>query len=910
MSRNKGVILLCTLAVMTVISIFLMAAVWRTQNSILMTKRVTQEIKAYWSAKAGIVFAAASVVNNVEWPFRTSTQQGGGFRVTFDNNVVKGEDEESGGAFSIFVKSRLASSSASSSLELCPYARMLNRIDESYPPEKEAYILSVGSCGSSVCGLEIIYGVDQNIEEISTSAAVYAGGNINAFVDDKVYILQTSGTRPSIISGNGTIIINGTGNLGKENDGPLVMGEGIVFLNNSGKLSLTGSSSSVTLYPSYTASNLVKYGLNVYPVSGIKKPEVTMPSRPADALKIPSGTYCYVEMPESYTLNEFQSVLNNLRYYPIEDFVEYYDKAKTINGYTYGSGSDVLNTQMSVVKCNGEDIQASDTYNYDPQTMFDKFFNDMKNSFNDALGKRGDEEKNKIIDQYKFYLTDKVNNTVTSYSANSEVGNKKYEPFFIPPGVANTDKENKSLSLTFKQITEARIFADIVDSLERAEERMENSGSGLLGLLKKLVAYFEVSNIRNRIEEQVKAAGDDEYVAEKIYYSETEDGKFFTVLKPKKEYNKHYKDEFSFDALRKLNFTVNDQELGLKLSSSFYTEDSDNYFNFATYERGVTIYKTAEKRRGFVDLGLSANGAEKGIYSDNINIKGIISGNGQLVAERGDVSIEAGSALNAGEENWVAIYARNDIKLSKISAEAGNVTSLEDMSSGHTSDFSVIIKNMLEQYLLSKGLITGKIDFSNKKHLDIIAGLDSAAISNIYFQKDNSGDYYLNKLRGFDVPAGALEDKNNESGDYVTKFNEMMDPSQEPLLRGSYNKVREQIKCWGSGEKYIVASNFRGLIYGNNLYLDGCGNASAESDGSYSTTQVKPSFALEGTIICSGDINIVNYYSVVIKYNPELSSIIFSQSPNWDSAMSLLERSIRDAGGVNNEGKFKAFNRI
>ena len=92
--------------------------------------------------------------------------------------------------------------------------------------------------------------------------------------------------------------------------------------------------------------------------------------------------------------------------------------------------------------------------------------------------------------------------------------------------------------------------------------------------------------------------------------------------------------------------------------------------------------------------------------------------------------------------------------------------------------------------------------------------------------------------------------------------------------------------------------------------MDGCGNASAESDGSYSTTQVKPSFALEGTIICSGDINIVNYYSVVIKYNPELSSIIFSQSPNWDSAMSLLERSIRDAGGVNNEGKFKAFNRI
>ena len=60
MERKRGIVLLCTLAIMIILSVFLMTAVYYTHSSIMVTKRVIWDIKSYWAAEAGNTVAADS----------------------------------------------------------------------------------------------------------------------------------------------------------------------------------------------------------------------------------------------------------------------------------------------------------------------------------------------------------------------------------------------------------------------------------------------------------------------------------------------------------------------------------------------------------------------------------------------------------------------------------------------------------------------------------------------------------------------------------------------------------------------------------------------------------------------------------------------------------------------------------
>ena len=66
--RKKGMILICTLAIMVVLSIFLMTAVYQMQSSTMVTKKAMWDIKSYWSAIAGSTIASDGCIRDYRWP--------------------------------------------------------------------------------------------------------------------------------------------------------------------------------------------------------------------------------------------------------------------------------------------------------------------------------------------------------------------------------------------------------------------------------------------------------------------------------------------------------------------------------------------------------------------------------------------------------------------------------------------------------------------------------------------------------------------------------------------------------------------------------------------------------------------------------------------------------------------------
>ncbi len=1092
-NKNRGIILLTTLAVLVILGIFLIAAVWKTQNGILTTKNVSQEIKAYWAAKAGFTVAANGVVDNVRWPFVPGSENGGGFKMTREGDVVKGYDDKVGSGFSIYVRSRLAGaepSAAKSSLGEVPYQSMKDRKSSDSISAGEAYFLSIGNCGPSLCGLEMVYGVSQGVESLSTASAIYAGNSIDINVIDKFYVQQTNGTRPSIIAKNGGVSVRGGGGSpGKTSSGPIEIGDGAVFSSTPMTLNDVDN-----IVPGYNSRNLLKYGLNLFPSTGVEQPSVDVPKPSLDMLKIPAGTYCYLEMPMNYTKQEFSDVVDEvISIYSPKYFARYYAERRTIDGNTYGPGARVA--EEPIVDC-VEDFSAQSLFNSkisevdyseaisylnatlpnndeasftDPQTggepqtktdvdpkwgsddppsggnggisdnhpptdepgqesivdetdggkdgssgkpptgnnsnnrrggggggnqkeqaqneTDDRMMNDnyilmnepddgftrcsyvasinpnavagpagtvrrpLVNLDNDIPGNSGNNSPitrtptesgggegggnngdsnngggasynvEEMRTQYKAFMSKKVNSAISSYRATSELGNKRFEPFFIPAGLVGTSAANKDLSIPFSTFTKARILGNLKESLDAAEKRLDSrpDSSGAITLfgiripnifksivnaIKKLVDIVEIANIKASIAEMIgpyKGAG--VYVTEKIYYDkEAGEGAYFTVLKPAVDIDYPYSQLFPQELLDSMKFDATDQELVFGLKSSVMAIPSHgsmgDYFNFATYERGFSRYIIAENRRGVLDLGKASAGAkEKMIYASSINIRGLVVGSGQLVAYSGDVDLEAGSGLSSGEENWVAIYG-NNVRLSKISADKGEIRSSSAMArneGAYAADSSAeVIKMMVEKNL---GI---KIDFNGtdseiaawRAKLSAVLG-DFGKLVQIYLQKDENGKYYADLLQGIDTTV-AMSVAKDEEGNYIYDTNSESVKSSNAFLR-----FVTQLRCWATGEEYAVVSNFRGMIYCKNNF---------EIDGGTSC----PDFSLEGTVIAGNTVSAKNLNSIVVKYNPELSKIVYSQNEEWNSSETLLDKMLSEgkSSGVRNEGYFKAFNRI
>ena len=930
MKREKGVILLCTLAIMVILSILLMVGVYRMQSSVMATKKVIWEIKSYWAARAGNTVAADNAIsNNGKFPqdvfIGKYGGEDGGFNVTKEANCITGEDDSSNSKFVIYYRNNRTSENTS--VTAIKESSVIEHFANASLGNNDIYLLSVGKSGPSICGLELIYKVFANNnfngissqklmtseQSVSASAAIFASGDIIANLTNKLYIKPTDDTKGCIVA-KGKISITGAGGE------PNIDGSGSVQAYDGALFSSSCNINGQSITPDFTGQNLTDYGINVYPSKETVFPEIEQPKPSRDTPTIPSGTYCFIEMPTKYTNYEFEAVINQQFHgnaLSLKDYKEaYYDK----QDHYYDDSQNT--TSQAISPCLEDYITSSNPEKTAEEDIFDKIFEKNVECDDGALK-----------ESYKMYLRNKVNGAISSYMATADVGYKNYDPFFIPKSTNIVDEGNKSILLSFKDLTEARVLSNFLDSLYLSDENIENMGedadeklkqgrliSFLIGKIKQCVAALEKEKLKGQFKEALEGS---KYIAEKIYYNpeKSNESDYFTILCPSNDFNPDtrvsiYKDKFT-KALPNLRFIRNSSELKMKLDTSVKVEDG--FLNFATYERmeksdtGVSFgsihigfdpfcYKTAVKRRGVVDFGQS-EGTERGIYANNINIKGLIQGNGQIVSDK-DVSIEAGAGVNSGEENWVAIYAGNDIKLTKISAGEGNMSSVGDVQSGKKSDFSDTVLKMVNNYFTKNGW--EKIDLKNLSETDIehLNSLDTNILSyiNIYCSEENSR--LVPKLRGYDTTEGNPVKTDPKTDEYEANT----DAGNENIMaRNSYLKMVEQIKLWAIGDDYAVSSNFRGLLKGKNLTID-VGENTVD-------------FGIEGHIIIGepgdkkdgvGNIDIRNLHSLTVIYNPALAQSLFSNIEGYNSTVNYLQKSFV-TGDVNKAvgaGSFRAFNRI
>ena len=101
-NSQKGVLLLCTLIIMVILSVALMVGVWRMNSSVSTTKRAIWDIKAYWATKAGNTIAADGCLRSREWPNKDFQNTFNNYKVKHENTVIKGEDTTCDASFSIY----------------------------------------------------------------------------------------------------------------------------------------------------------------------------------------------------------------------------------------------------------------------------------------------------------------------------------------------------------------------------------------------------------------------------------------------------------------------------------------------------------------------------------------------------------------------------------------------------------------------------------------------------------------------------------------------------------------------------------------------------------------------------------------------------------------------------------------
>ena len=266
MKKKRGIILICTLVIMIILSIFLMTAVYQMQSSTMVTKKVMWDIKSYWSALAGSTIATDGCLRNYSWPQQGLLEQAGGYIITTDisNNkiLVTAEDNVSGSKVTIYHKSKLLNNTGHESP--APPEEILNdhftnmQLNTSTSDEEqgEIYCLSVGKSGPTVIGLELVYGLYYNPNlfgqaignhaitqnemrreaSISAAGAIYVQGDLTANLKNSFKIAQKNGTRGYIVVGGNVDIKNKEGQNCPPNPdgaGPVQLAEGAIFMGGN-----------------------------------------------------------------------------------------------------------------------------------------------------------------------------------------------------------------------------------------------------------------------------------------------------------------------------------------------------------------------------------------------------------------------------------------------------------------------------------------------------------------------------------------------------------------------------------------------------------------------------------------------------------------------------------------------------
>ena len=749
--KQKGVLLFCTLVIMVILSVFLMVGVYRMQSSTMVTKKAVWEIKSYWAARAGNTIAADGCLRSRRWPDTVDPnaflKSAGGYTIAKNGSMVIGRDDSSDSAFSIYYINHLLSNpskkfSSENVLETALQKKLddmktkyddrdaeYNKAWAEYIAAKtankmadmnkardkmydflvqELYALTVGKSGPSICGLEFIYGLNTggNVNKIrdneaspavdptgpsrvSVTAAVRVNGAMNVTTNNLLHVDQTVGSRPSLIANS--VSISSVKNSDKPNSygaQAVDMGEGTIFTN-------TCSINGQPITPSYSSSNISSFGVNVFPLNNTDL-SVGQPKQIPTETAIPSGTFCFIQMPDSYSEEEFRATCASVKelYFDPDDFYDLYIKP---HDDALGKLVELVSNALDLITFTGIKSDSIDMThcNLSEQKAYEIF----EEYFKDRIEEVGDKchwaSESDAKTNYRNYLYAHLNTLINSYTKatlteDSTYG--EYEPFFIPAGYLGVngklDYDNwndfissimngtyGSLYFSYQNLTKSRIYSNFADSLDE-HTGIKTENTRLASLFKGLFTAGvdeaeEKSRLKSNFESKLQKEHGDYYLCKKI---DTKDG-YINVMEKLKDYQFGTDDKsrkLKNDVAQKMSFISNKEALLMKIDTSLGVEDN-GFFNFATFERKEDnySYSSAQNRRAGIVFNKNAeneNVSKCGIKAKEIDIKGTVEGTGTLQSTNGDIIFEAvGSGLEQ-DDNYVALLANGNIKLKQVSA--------------------------------------------------------------------------------------------------------------------------------------------------------------------------------------------------------------------------------------------------
>ena len=655
MKKNRGMILFCTLAILVILSVFLMVVVHRTQSSLLVTKRVMWDVKSYWAAIAGNNVAADSCIdsknfpNSSDIPFHENANYGG-YTIKLEDGVVKGEDTSSESYFTINYKNNITGSSDNKCYGLS--TSLQSHFDSTDAENGEIYCLTVGkSFGPTVCGTEFIYNVNYapnttfdtnltnetmtNEQATFVGAALYVAGDLDINVKDYFTILQKDGTRGCIVSG-GNVTINSEHNNQPptwEKSGGLSIGNGSVFAGRSCKINNTN-------IPLGDSSNFTNYGVSVY-----QKPNGNISAINDNAFKdlngidVPSGIWAFMEMP-SHT-----------------------DPNKPLSGLRENEFKALCNAVNAICPTNAETTDTSQIGKF--ESYLDKNPNYRTWLNCDTYTKEDS------TDAQKAYVASKFNQV---FDKLSELDGK-YVPVFLP------DKDRYDTPFA----TRAKLSPSSINSI---------TYSGMI----KAIANGVISE--NKVESETinLPLNSNTYV---INTCRDKNGANFYLLRA----NDNNTLKSRIDTVgQNVSFsapTAPNEYLTMNVNGNLESKDRDSFFSFAVFERNPENFSStyqdylktagesdeiyndyainqlaqqaeecfvpANDRRGRVQLGNGTND-DNSIVVNKMHIKGAIIGKGSLRAKEKDITFEGvGSGVSSGD-SLVSMWAKDDIKIYQASA--------------------------------------------------------------------------------------------------------------------------------------------------------------------------------------------------------------------------------------------------
>ena len=761
-NSQKGVLLLCTLIIMVILSVALMVGVWRMNSSVSTTKRAIWDIRAYWATKAGNTIAADGCLRSREWPNKDFQNTFNNYKVKHENTVIKGEDTTCDGSFSIYYINHLYndrnknfSSNNVAEVSLQPifnsmkqkyqekddlYQNRKSDYDSALVQYKEAvaeykqavaeyktalannseaekkkekemlakksdmiyalsimqnkrdamcncitqelYTLTVGKSGPYIAGMELVYGINPTIlsdqngivqdnmsnhEAVKASAAAFVSGTIDITTNKILKINQSSGSRPCMIAKE--VKISNGGKLPNPDSSEAIdIGNGTIFTDKC-----TINTQEIT--PGHTNSNLLKYGINVFPLDKINLKVAQVKEENANIqYTLPSGTFCFIEVPDKYTEEEFRATCNSVKelYFGPSDFKDLYIHV----------GENLLGFFLDLVTFSGVTSDGIETKycedNFNADAIFNEYFSAQIDDLGDSLDFPNSLFKGKIKKNYRNYLMAHINSLIESYVGETKKKSTygTYEPFFIPDGylgisgkldykdwkeLLNALKEGSygSFYFSYQNLTKSRIYSDFADSLDQhtgistENTRVSTVITGLLGL-SGVDEVEERRRLQDNFENNLQKNHTNYYVCKKIETKDT--GGYLNVMEKLPDYKFGVDDEsckFPKNIAKKLSFTSNTNELTMTIADQFksknLTTGEDGFFNFATFERtGDYSYGTAKDRRAGLEFDQS--NVKSSLTATSIDIKGTVGGTGSLRTTTGDIIFEAiGSGISQKE---------------------------------------------------------------------------------------------------------------------------------------------------------------------------------------------------------------------------------------------------------------------